>query len=83
MIRPHKYMNLNTCVLKISEIIIRRLKKSTAITILELFDLIVEELGMDARYNVVPALNFLFLADQIEFDVELDAIVFRQLVGAE
>ena len=74
MIRPTKYLDLKTCVLRISAIILAELHQSHVKRLDELDVVIRREAGDNARFNFIPALNFLFLLGEIEYDPDADAI---------
>jgi hypothetical protein len=49
----------------------------------DILNLIEKELGYDARFNVVPALGFLFLLRKARYAANSDAIVYEKAeVGA-
>ena len=78
MIRPDKYINLNTCVLSLSAAILADLRKQLAIPIAELEERVVKKFGEHARRNFLPALSLLFLLGKLRFDLSSDAIFLQR-----
>ncbi len=74
MIRPSKYLDLKTCVLHLASVILSELKQYRAVQLEELDLTIRHKLGEDARFNFLPALNFLLLAGSIDYDLESDTV---------
>ena len=61
MIKPHKHMDLDLCVIRISSVIIRILKKNKIMGYEELLYILTQEFSEDIRGIYVAALNFLYL----------------------
>lgn len=76
MIRPSKYMDLDTCVLRVAALLLSELNSAKAISITELSEIVKVRLGDDAKYNFLPALNFLYLVDRVTYDIEDQLIVY-------
>jgi hypothetical protein len=78
MITPHKHMNLDCSVLRVSALMIREVAKRRTIDIESLRKRIVKKLGVDAELIFVPALNFLFLLDRIVYHPKNDTLEFKE-----
>ncbi len=76
MIRPTKYLDLNTCILRISAKILGKLSEDKIIQIEELKKYLQYEIGSDAKYNFLSSLNLLFLAGKIDYKEASDSILF-------
>jgi hypothetical protein len=74
MIRPIKYLDLNTCVLRVSALILSELTISKSVKIGELNKIVCKNLGDNARFNYLSSLNFLFLIGTINYDGTSDSI---------
>ena len=74
MIYPTKYIDLDTCVLRIAALILHELRQSSAIPVDELDHLVRSNIGDSARFNFLSTLNFLFLLGQIDYDEKSDTI---------
>jgi hypothetical protein len=75
MIRPTKYLNLNTCVLRIAAQILLELRDARIIPLDELDATIRSQIGDTARFNFIPALSFLFLLGKLDYDDKADVVV--------
>ena len=75
MIRPTKYMKLDTCVLRVSAVLLAGIREFLAIPITEIEASVEAQLGEDGLANVHQALSLLFLLGLIEYDEGSDAIV--------
>jgi hypothetical protein len=74
MLVPDKYLDLRTCVLNIASSALLELMQYKVMSLNELSASIQTRLGEDARYNFLPALNFLFLVGKIDYDAKDDNI---------
>jgi hypothetical protein len=75
MLRPTKYLDLKTCVLRLASLILSELSAPRALPLPELEARALNEAGDAARSNVVPALNMLFLLGRIDYDDDADEIM--------
>lgn len=75
MIRPTKYLDLNTCVLRVAAIMLSELRLSRAMPLNELDAIIRSRVGDSARFNFLPALSFLFLVGKLDYDDDADAVL--------
>lgn len=73
---PSKYMDLDTCALRVPAVVLEALLGTHALLFEDVVDLVVEEAGQDAKYNLAPALSLLYLAGRIEYDESANALVF-------
>ncbi len=76
MIRPTKYMDLDSSVIRISSVVLNEVSKSRLLTLNELESTIIEVIGETSRLNLLPSLNFLFLAGKLDYDLDTDAIIY-------
>ncbi len=83
MLRPTKYMDANTCVLRIASEILSEFKKAPIISLEECDELVRDRAGDDARFNFISALNFLFLIGCLEYNSDSDVLVYRLSLGQE
>jgi len=74
MIRPTKYLDLNTCVLRTAAVMLSELQQSQAILLNELDMIVRSRIGETARFNFLPALSFLFLVGKLDYDDNADAL---------
>jgi hypothetical protein len=77
MIRPSKYTDLNICILNVGSLILERLAKYGPTKYDDIVMNLKEELGDNARFQVGPSLNLLYLLGLIEYDQNSDTI-FRE-----
>lgn len=73
MIKPTKYLDLNTCVLNVAAHTIRLLLTNGAMKFDELRDRLEYDLGEGTRYEFLQAIDFLFLLDKLDYSDEADA----------
>lgn len=76
MIRPTKYMQVQTCSLRVAAIILANTRRLSAVPLAEIEDYVAHALGEPARVNVHPAINLLYLLGVIEYDSDADALVY-------
>lgn len=76
MIRPTKYMDLNASVLNVAAEVLTELQRFGAIPLPELSETIASRVGASAKYNFFPALSLLYMTGKIEYDADVDAIVY-------
>jgi hypothetical protein len=81
VIAAAKHLDLETCVLNVSAVILERIFTEGAATLEDLLTLVEKELGYDARFNVVPALGFLYLLDSVRYIPEQDVIAYKLAAG--
>lgn len=74
MIRASKYLDISTCVLTVSSVIIRELLGVRVVPLNELSELVRVRLGNAAHFNFLPALNFLFLIGVLDYEEQTDTI---------
>lgn len=74
MIRASKYLDISTCVLTVSSVIIKELLEIRTIPLDELSELVRVRLSRSAYFNFLPALNFLFLIGVLDYEEQTDTI---------
>lgn len=67
MIKPHKYLNLNLCVLNVSALIIKELQRTNLVRYDELLNSLVLKLGEDTREVYPYAIDFLYLLNKVKY----------------
>ena len=67
MITPHKYLDLETCLLSVSAVILTKLRQAGVIKFDELSDYLAKTLGEDARVVLSPSLLFFYAVGLIEY----------------
>jgi hypothetical protein len=82
MIRPTKYLDLNTSVVRIAAFILKELKVAKTIQINELDEIIRNNLGENSRFNFIASLNFLFLLGKIDYEETSDSLIFTNVEEA-
>lgn len=75
MIRPTKYLDLSTSVIRISAFILKELKVAKAIQIRELDEIVRNNLGENSRFNFIASLNFLYLVGKIDYEETTDSLI--------
>ncbi|HUP65808.1 MAG TPA: ABC-three component system middle component 8 [Thermoanaerobaculia bacterium] len=78
MIRAHKYLDLATCVVSVAAHILELLLVNRAMDVRELWEVLEVRLGDRARFNVLDALNLLFLLGKVDYDATADVLFLRE-----
>lgn len=76
MIRPSKYIDLDTSVLNVAAVLLTELQTLRAVSLNELSDVVTSRINASAKYNFFPALSFLYMTGKVEYDENADAIVY-------
>ena len=74
MIRPTKYLDLRTAVVRLAAIVLEALQDEPVLPLRVLDERVQQEAGADARFNFYPALSLLFLLGTVEYDAKDDTI---------
>ncbi len=74
MIKPSKYLDMDSCVLNISTKILETLVKKNTIEYKKLYNKVCNSQTEFFKNNYIYALNFLFLLGKIEYDKERDKV---------
>jgi hypothetical protein len=74
MIRPTKYLDLNTCVVVIAAEVLAALRSNRVMRYDELLGLVQTKLSEAVRFNFPLSLDFLYLLGLIEYDDNTDSI---------
>lgn len=77
MIRPTKYLDLRTAVVRLAAIVLEALREEPVLPLGALDARVQQEAGADARFNFYPALSLLFLLGAVEYDADEDAVRAR------
>ncbi|WP_099336442.1 ABC-three component system middle component 8 [Clostridium cadaveris] len=78
MIKPTKFLNLNTCILKISSEILSILIEEKSITFSDLQSKLLKDSNEDYEYNFLPSIDFLFLLGKIKYSPKTDILELIQ-----
>jgi hypothetical protein len=80
MIEPHKYINLDVCVLNISACIIKELQRTNLVKYDELLISLVSKLGEETKEIYPYAIDFLFLLNKIKYhNAPVDAFELNEV----
>lgn len=74
MLKPNKHFDLEISVLHISSIVMSELLKQNILSYSKAVDIVVKRLGEDGRYNLMSAINLLFLLGKIEYHIKNDTL---------
>lgn len=77
MIRPTKYLDLNSCVLRVAAEILSILRDEGAVPLDELDGRVRRAVGNDARFTFLPGMSLLFLLGRMDYDGQTDTVVPR------
>jgi len=77
MITPDKYLDLRLSILNVSACVIKSLQKIKIMSKTELENEVCKQLGNDAKHIFPYALNFLFLLDKIEYNINIDSFSIK------
>ncbi len=73
-IKPDRFMNLDTCTLKVSGEIIKKLLSVKQLEYSTLFKALEKKYINDTEYIFPEALSFLYLLGKVEYDVDSDIV---------
>ena len=75
MIRPTKHLDLNTCVIRASALLLKKLK-SKRICQYEELKLALKGFEDHAEYAFLPAVHLLFLLGKVEYHPQTDSLEY-------
>jgi hypothetical protein len=75
MIRPHKYMDLDSSLIYMSSLLVKYLLTEKSATVLELQGQLKAYGCSNIRYMIGACLNFLFLLGKIDYNQSTDSVV--------
>lgn len=75
MIRPAKHLNLNTCVLRTTSILLSTLQSTRVCTYADLRSSL-SVIGEDAEVTFVHAVHLLFLLGRVEYHPQTDSFEY-------
>jgi hypothetical protein len=78
MLKPHKFLNVELCVLNIAKDVILLLQDAQSIEYAELLSRLVQRHDKKVQEMIIPALNFLFLVGKITYHRDNDSIELLQ-----
>ena len=78
MIRPQKHLNLNVCVLRISAVMLARLRRARVERFGALLEATKEVIGADAEILFMPAVNLLFLLGRLTYHPHTDTFEYTE-----
>lgn len=73
-IKPDRFMDLNTCTLKIGGEIIKELLKANQLKYSKLFNILEKKYKDDTEYIFPEALSFLYLLGKVEYNLKSDTV---------
>lgn len=74
MIKPTKFLNLDSCLLNISTDILIELLKTKNVYYNTLYNKLYNKFGSSVEYLFIPSLDFLFLLGKIKYISETDSL---------
>jgi hypothetical protein len=74
MLKPHKYLDLDHCVLLITSRIIEELSKIRKMEYFDLFNILEKEFGEATDDIFLPAINFLYLLGKLKYSIQSDTL---------
>ncbi|CEP81960.1 hypothetical protein QJR30_01660 [Paraclostridium sordellii] len=74
MIKPTKFLNLESCVINVSKEIIIALDENESLKYSELQSKLKHKLKEGYEYNFIPALDFLFLLGKLKYSPNTDSL---------
>lgn len=74
MLKPHKFLNTELCVLNIAKDMILLLQDAQSIEYTDLVSRLVQRHDKKVQEIIIPALNFLFLVGKITYHRDIDSI---------
>ncbi|TFE23993.1 ABC-three component system middle component 7 [Cohnella luojiensis] len=74
MLKPHKYLDLDHSVLRISTRILEELMKMRKMEYIDLFNILEKEFGDATDEIFLPAINFLYLLDKLDYSIQSDTL---------
>jgi hypothetical protein len=78
MLKPHKFLNIELCVLNIAKDVILLLQDAQSIEYADLVSRLVQRHDKKVQEMIIPALNFLFLVGKIRYHRDIDSIELLQ-----
>ncbi|WP_294405788.1 ABC-three component system middle component 8 [uncultured Clostridium sp.] len=78
MIKPTKFLDLDNCVISIASKILQILSSQKSITYTNLLVLFKNDLNDNFEYNLLPAIDFLFLLGLIDYSPNSDSLELIQ-----
>ena len=67
MLKPHKHMNLNLSIIRVSALILKDLMQKGIVQYDDLLDKLIKKLGSDVVYVFPNALSFLYIRNVIQY----------------
>jgi hypothetical protein len=74
MLKPHKFLNVELCVLNIAKDVILLLQDAQGMEYSDLVSHLVQRHDKKVQEMIIPALNFLFLVGKITYHRDIDSI---------
>lgn len=75
MIIPTKYLQPETCVLRVASELLSEFRSVDAIPFDECDELVRARIGEDARFNTIVAIDLLYLLGCLDYDLDNDMLV--------
>ncbi|AMM99283.1 ABC-three component system middle component 8 [Bacillus pumilus] len=78
MLRPDKFTELNRSLIYAVALLIKVfIKNDNKCNYRELFNALEHQIGDDALYLFLPAIDFLFLLGRVDYDIESDVLEMK------
>lgn len=80
MIRPDKYLDLDTCVIRVSAEVVRALNENGPMTLDLLEDWVVAEIGIRARVNLLASVLVCHAIGVVDYEPEIGALFLQPIL---
>lgn len=78
MLKPDKFTELNRSVIYVVSLLIQLFKENDyRCSYGQLYNTLEKQIGDDALYLFLPAVDFLFLLGRIDYDIETDVLEMK------
>ncbi len=77
MLTPKKHLNLEVSVLRVAALMLQQLRKRGVVEFERLRAYVIRRVGQDGELSFMPALNFLFLLDKVEYHIKNDTLEYK------
>ncbi|WP_339283787.1 ABC-three component system middle component 8 [Oceanobacillus sp. FSL K6-3682] len=75
MLRPDKFTELNRSLIYVVALLIKLFKENNyKCSYKQLYNALEKQIGDDALYLFLPAIDFLFLLGRVDYDIESDVL---------
>ncbi|WP_147564658.1 ABC-three component system middle component 8 [Clostridium tyrobutyricum] len=74
MIKPHKYLDVDSSVIRVGSLILKEMLDNKIISYSELYNKIYNKVGKNVEYTFLPSLSFIYLFGKIKYYKESDTL---------